>query len=49
MWRGRLRLVPLELGTSHGHTGRRLRRWETDICQTSVCHVGIVSCWDGGL
>lgn len=49
MGRGRLRLVSLELRTPHGHTGRRLRWWETNIREASICHIGIVSRWDGGL
>jgi hypothetical protein len=49
MGRGRLRLVSLELRTPHGYAGRRLRWWETNICEASICHIGIVSRWDGGL
>jgi hypothetical protein len=36
---GRLRLVSLELRTAHGTTSWRLRSWQANIGQSSVCDV----------
>ncbi len=43
---GGLRLVSLELGTTHGNTGWLLRRGEANIGQSSVCHVCDIFLWD---